>query len=358
MTSLGILSSDKNCNEMNSISPVIPKNGACRRFLSCFYDKFRLSCFRYGSSQHKIGDKHLRNRMKLCALAICLMWLSSLRVAVYFASFAMEIPTFHLLYKSCKGAFLVTLEERDQYSRCASVQIDQCFNTLETMIGSEKNRANQSSLLNSDTVLHARQSRDQCNSVYISLQQSLETWVNNGQSLPFDNTTCSLDDQHNIMRTLGGYDAALSVAYDLSEKFTVESQDTVQRLTQYAKRRAVYDETYIDQHTKVLQNKLHEYIDKIEIKNIPELDLEGVVNEIRISVDSLLACTSIREVSKGNQCQYFKGAQELVEDVYDKFIYIVERYHQELNIFFNRVEAYKNNVMQAYQVSSNFYFGR
>ena len=98
--------------------------------ISNFFDSFF-------PSKQQLHDKRLQNRMKVCVLAIALMWATSLKVAVYISTEAIEVPSAQTLYRSCKSAFEVTVEEQAKYSNCIKVQLDQCkndFNKSDTSI--------------------------------------------------------------------------------------------------------------------------------------------------------------------------------------------------------------------------------
>ena len=108
--------------------------------------------------------------MKICALAICLMWCSSLKVAVHIASFAIDVPPIQLVYRSCKGAFHVIAHEREAYAHCVDVQLHQCHRNLDLALISEFERVNESAAQNRIIAEQARAANTNCTSKYTPLR--------------------------------------------------------------------------------------------------------------------------------------------------------------------------------------------
>ncbi len=341
---------------------------SCSQFLESFLP-----------SKHQIRDAQLQNRMKICILAVCLMWATSLRVAVYISKHAINVPSIYLLYESCKSAFQIAVEEKERYSKCISVQLDQCNSDLHQSAVAEVRRVNVSSMKNTDILHSVRDSYEMCASDYTSLRYSLEGWVNNGQSLPLlesstslsstssttestgnststntNTNTCSAAEQQELMTSIGDMNLIRSEAKALSEEYGLNSQNTVQNIASYARARSEYDREYLDNHTQAMQDVVQSYMNEVS-QNMPDLDVDGIIQELYDNLDNAVSCITPRNPNKG-QCANITGVYDLIDDAYMNWVDLTTAWMDHADEIGRRFKQYKDNVDAAYEISSSFYY--
>ena len=282
------------------------------------------------------------------------MWATSLKVAVFVASFFIDVPPFEFILKSCQAAYDISREEKKHYDDCVDMQLDRCNKDL---IKRTYNLASKTDILaarNEKIVKKAKNTQSSCSSAYNSLRYSLESWTSTGRRVPLMNTTCEDEERTELTSMVGDLSSVRSEAFSLSTQYSDESQIIVTKLSGYAEARATYDVDYIGNHTHVVQDKLYKYAKGIDV---PLMDMTGMFDEISADVDSLMSCVSLRNVNYGS-CPYFEGAQELLADIRERVDTRLDIYVNELQAFYAAVDQYTSNVYDAYKISKKFFDGK
>ena len=327
-----------------------------------FFDSFQLKISKFLDSflpsKQQLSDKRLQNRMKVCVLAVCLMWASSLKVAVYISTQAIEVPSAQILYRSCKSAFQVAVEEQEKYYSCVKVQLDQCKNELHRSVITEVRRVNSSSVMNTGIVNRIKDRHKECASDYSSLRYSLEKWVDSGQLLSFDNSTCSDEEQQIVMNVVGDVNLVRTEAMILNEEYSLNSQNTVKRVATYAKVRAEYDKEYLYNRTVKMRDIVKDYLNELSarIPN-PDVNLEPLFDKLIESIDEVVSCISPRNPKLGPCNLVRQGIYDLIVESYEVWMVLLNKYVDNANKMVERFQAYKKNVITAYEISSGFYYG-
>ena len=240
--------------------------------------------------KNRRNDILLRNRMKLCAFSIFLMWSSSLRTSMYISSFAIDVPLAQILYKSCKASMHIILEEKERFSSCVYRQMKKCEDDLKRAIGLETQRVNAMSSHNTKGVNRVRKSAENCSEDFTLLKRSLEEWLALSQTLPIRNTTCSPRDREVMMSTVYDVNVLRSEALAVSTRYSRESRNTMHNIVDYAKIRSEYDVNYAKKHMDVVSNEVQTYI---SLTPIPDLKVKDELDKIQRHVDNLLSCTTL-----------------------------------------------------------------
>lgn len=287
------------------------------------------------------------------------MWATSLKVAVYVASYAIKVPPVQVLYESCKSAYNIAIEEKEKYTNCIRVQLDQCKNDLHNSIVMEVRRVNSTSEMNTDLILHAKDSYQECVSDYTSLRFSFEAWVSAGQSLPLNSKSCSDLEQEQIMNTVGDINLIRSEALALSEEYGHVSQNTVKRIASYAKARAAYDGEYLNNRTKGIQDDISKFISEtvgdISVQ-APNLEIDDLFEDLLVSIEGAVSCISPRHPQFG-KCASNINVFGTIQQALTGYRNILRIFIDALNDIYEKFIKYKQNVQSAYAISSGFYYG-
>ena len=215
---------------------------------------------------------------------------------------------------------------------------------------------NLSSTLNTERVKHAKDTYEQCFSDYTSLRYSLEGWVNNGQTLPLNNSTCSNEEQQQLMSTIGDINLVRSEAMALTEEYSKNSQSTVSRIATYAKIRSTYDQGYLNNHTQEIQDLMHEHMTELQ-ERVPDIDIDGLFDQLLAKLDEAMSCISPRNPSEGI-CASVTGVYDMIDDAYVNWSSLAQVYMEQMNEMYVLFSEYKQNVIAAYEISSGFYYSK
>jgi len=304
----------------------------------------------------KITDPYLRNRMKICFLAVCLMWATSLKVASFISSYFIEVPPVDIMLTSCRGAYGITKEERVRYSRCVDVQLDWCNRNLHSHTAAETQKINVTADQNKLTVIDAERINTHCSDAYKSLRYALESWVSKGETVPLISdfeSSCSAEDRKEVITSLGNINSFLTDAIAISNMYRTESETTVGLLASYATARTAYDKEYLDNHTNHVQNEVQLFANSIDV---PVLNFTDLFHDLDVEFDILISCVSPRATEKGT-CPLFEGAQELIEKTKMVYDARINAYTKVLEDLEDSITIYKTSVNRAFENSKNFYEG-
>ena len=329
-----------------------PKN-KCSGIQSCFKQNLSTCMYSFLPSKQQLNDKQLQNRMKLCALAVCLMWAASLKVAVYISSFVVQVPSIHLLYESCRGAWGVTNDEKTTYSHCVNIQLNQCDADLGMSIEEQITNYNVSRDSNENMLSQVKEISIQSLANYTTLRDSLDTWANVGkQPIPINNSTCSPQERDAILNIVGDVNALTSEVMILGEGYSATSQNSVQRIGTYAKLRMTYDQEYLDNHTQEIQESIQEYMKSLDI---PQINVDELVSGLFLDIDNLVPCVSPSD--EHGVCQFVKGAPEHLAEVWQDYYELVDLFYVTTVNYHLLAIEYIDNVKAAFQVTAAFYNG-
>ena len=321
----------------------------------------------HGESNEEWNHPHFRNRMLLCLLAMGFNWGTSLRVANYFASSVIKVPPLDAVFQTCQHAYNITRDERVRYTQCVESQLNQCNGRLDRSKETEDQRVRMVSMNNAEVVQRAEEIATKCSESYTTLRLSLEDWTANGGIIPIQSNDgmpsntesgCSPEDQDAFDQTMLGTQNIVAIqteAMAISNTYESESTLTVVRLAKYAKERAEYDATYVDQRTQALQNSIFNAVDSVKV---PSVEIEDLFEEIHLATVDMLACISLDKNARmrdGSVCD--PNMATTVRDFYNDAVWKVAMLRASLYEFRDKVNEYKGNVMRAYAIAKRFYNG-
>jgi hypothetical protein len=154
-------------------------------------------------SKRKLNDLKLRNRMKICALSIFLLWSCSLKNAAFIASYAMEVPSIATFYHSCKSASQIARDEKAKFTQCAKTQVDQCKFGLDILAERESRKVMTASEFNSKIITETEITLEACSADFNDLKSALESWSDSNSYIPLHNGTCTAEEKELLARKNG-----------------------------------------------------------------------------------------------------------------------------------------------------------
>ena len=299
------------------------------------------------------NDSKLRNRLKLSVLAICMMWATSLRVAVFISSLFISVPTFSQVKYSINNGLAVVAGEKEAYVKCVNSQLTKCKRNLEQKILGEVLADNRTAKLNAQLTDNAQGIQRRCYSSYSSLQRSLETYISTGGSLIYQET-CKDDVKDKLSVLVGDVNSAKSEAFDIATSFSDRSLGTVDRLVSYSNERANYDLMYIQNQTEKINIDLTAFLGDI---TVPTHDMDVSFLNMNNDVENLISCLSLRN-SEERKCISDNTARRSMDIIIYSLKNRIDDLTEEWDAFNNGVSEYKQNAIEAYQNALTYYHGK
>lgn len=306
------------------------------------------------------NDPKLRNRMKLCALSILIMWASSLKSVVYIVSFAIDVPSILTSYHSCKSAFQVTRDEEKRFSSCVDIQLDQCKSILEAETDRESERANLASLHNSQVLKHVTHYSSNCVADYTELRNSLEAWIALKQSIPTHNTSCSGEEIQELLSTITSIESFKTDAFNVSTRIEANGRGTFNRMIDYTKIRIRYDQDYLQNHSETVQKFFYTEI------TLPSFNISSKILGVNETIDTMIACLSLRNDSNCPlQHNLLDASFESVHNLskkfkqesFDAYTEYISTMQDTYNSMYGKVEDFRNGAMISIEQWKQFYNG-
>ena len=281
-------------------------------------------------SKRKRNDLKLRNRMKICALSIILLWSCSLKNATYIASHAIEVPSIVTLYHSCKSAFQIARYEKETFSNCAQTQVDQCKASLDVLAEIESERVKSAAAYNSNIITVTENVLETCSSDFHNLKSALEKWSDANSFLPLNNDVCTAEEEEALTNSVVSIHSYKSGAFLVSATYEYESKNTMDRIIDYTAERIDYDQEYIAKNAAVAR----EYF-KDNLLQVPPLDISDKAKAIMDSVQGWASCYSM---SSDASCEFLEGFASSRQ--------IILEFNRELTV---KAQDYVDKIGGAYQ---------
>ena len=147
-------------------------------------------------------------RDRVCALAICLLWMSSLSATRYLVASAIVSPPLAAVAAECERLYAEVDRQRKGHASCARVQLEQCDARLGGSAAAEEARTARAAAANTRLLRSASTIRKQCTFARAHALAVLRTLERRGLMLQWSGTACSADDIRSaqaLVRTLPGY---------------------------------------------------------------------------------------------------------------------------------------------------------
>jgi hypothetical protein len=165
-------------------------------------------------------SKHLAYRSFVCAIAICLLWMTSLSATRYLVQAALVSPPFLLVASECRRTYSEVLRQKSDYVRCTSVQLKQCDEALAKSVSAEEARAASATEANSGTLGEARVTRIRCSAARAQALAALRALQRRGGLLRWDERACSAGEVHSVQALVSEARLHPSITADLNAFFT------------------------------------------------------------------------------------------------------------------------------------------
>lgn len=272
----------------------------------------------------KSMDSTQCNRLWLCCLSICLLWVTTLKVAVELAGTYIAVPAFEGITSICKDGYQMTNYEKDKYTKCTTDQIASCNSKFDEYLKSESIRITELQVINNNTLSKHENLSATTDQVVQEYKSKLEA------SSIIYNTNCSATQ----LNTLKSYLSESTQVYHSAREYVDDTDSLVVSMKQYVIELNNYNKDYYNNQS----------VESIKLfSSIANSSLDEGYFALNVSMTTLLSnmltdidnCFGLSNETMGNSCS--SSARSAYEEI-----------KQETNTQMIRMQFYN------YEVESTF----
>lgn len=269
-------------------------------------------------------ERRLQNRVVLCMVALCLLWMTSLQVSLGVVEWAgLDTPTLGTVVDQCVGkSFEVADQQRRQFEECARLETRQCESLGQASFAAESARVLTMQRQNEAVVQQLQQWQAGCGGLFEATKSALTAW-RRGEQATWGNVngTGSIDSEPTTgmdSSCFGPIDALLqdvptaaptpSAFYELAPttrpssrqsiwqaaaSYSQSSDNTVSHLASYSAALTSYNVAYLANKTHSLQLTAGLAVSTaIDAMSLPEYTAPSLAS-LDTTLSSLLSCIAL-----------------------------------------------------------------
>ncbi len=265
------------------------------------------------------------NRLLLCCLSICLLWVTTLKAAVELATIYIEVPTFKGVSSICKDGYQVTNNEKEKYTRCTTEQIASCNTKFDEYVTAESTRINELQIINNNTLHKYENISDITNQIVQGYKSTLQE-----TSIIYNYENCSVPQ----LSRLKSYLSDLTQVYHSAKDYIDDTDSLVISMKLYVTELNNYNTDYYNNQS-IESRKVYSALANYSLD-------EGYIS-LNDSVNTLLSnmlvdidnCLGLSNKTMGKACG--NSARSAYEDVM-----------QETNAQLTRIQVYNTQVKSTF----------
>lgn len=304
----------------------------------------------------KVRSKFV-NRLLLCFVVICYLWLSSLQMAVVIVTqyTSIVVPAYNAVFEECKHMYASANEQKELYNTCVSNQVKRCNEELEYTITRMLSTQNEQISENDGKILLLTEAKSNCSAGLAATQNAMNAWTSLGvkYSIPYNIYNCSDTQIASVKTFLSDYSPTTSSLYSTSLDYSEESDQTVNNLVTYVNDLDDYNENYFSNKSSSLQIAAKKIV--IAASEPFVSSLNSSFSTIDVMLDRLIACMGIGNASEMSACDMTTSSREL----YDSLKETINTQNSMVRTAFDSIEAslndYVSEVESAIDNANSFY---
>lgn len=317
------------------------------------YQSIANSCMRHctGPTAH---------RLFLCIVSISLLWLTSLKVAIFIVSLFFTSPPFSSVHSSCTAAYEEVTSQRLKYEDCVGREMAVCDKELSSVHAAERSRAD--NVLQNNAIIISKMSERgvNCSSDVAKGSSVLHEWsVAGGTNYIAYLSSCTDGNRAWMQSELSDASEIRSGGMDQLRGYVASVDTAMGRVASHSRQLNNYNIDYVRNHSKDIASATIQVIEESEAAAEESLlRLNAIVDELRRASDHLIDCIGLSNTSSvtaRHSCVSGQG----VYDLYLQLIrmmqiqkVVLQRNIQEYNTVLNR---YTGSVTAAMSAANSFF---
>ena len=187
----------------------------------------------------------LGTRVLVCAIAVALIWCTSLSLSAGIAAFFITSPNSNEIFRTWDVTYHIAREEKHAHELCADEQIARCNTALNTTAYSMKAASEVAQARNTETVAAVSLTTALCQTAQLSIFTSTQKWI---ELSPTSNIlrylNCSAADQANLRLMFGDVGQVANTQYSLNELYARQQEALLAQTAASINNWTLYNQQY------------------------------------------------------------------------------------------------------------------
>jgi hypothetical protein len=238
------------------------------------------------------------NRLIICTFAICLLWLTSLQVAVEIVNVFFMAPGFHEVYRVCESTATAINSHRTSYHSCVSDQLHLCSSTYSSVYSQENKYMAKTQARNTKYMSEVNSAVVNSTAALENVKAALKSWGEQDvlNVIPYISSGCP---ESALIRAKAFTDdttvSSQSSFYRSFNDYVVHENVILNSLTSYGEALAEYNMMYIANKTGRLHFLSTDFISEVALPHIHGVNAS--IAEIEASISTLIDCIGLTNLS-------------------------------------------------------------
>ena len=323
------------------------------------------SDIRSGRSNHSIAEEiekkrkcnYLSNRLLVGALAICMLWLTSMQICVSLVQSYIASPVLQQAVDQCVFTFDVTNQQKNDYDTCVNLELQTCRDEFDAALQLELERSRAKESENKKSVQQAQSVQEACGNDVVNAKVVIKAWEYQGSSLhPLMTYPSCSSQKREDLDILLNQNAFVSTALSATSEVASYSVSSNLILSQLS---AQLTSIQLSYEGVISSNQAHFITGSQLWMNNATLQTSFLLNQSSSSVNdivaTLLSCVGSSNTASVTPCIFGSSlidlyiAQKAAMDA--QLIEITSRQQQTASA----IASYENDVSNAFQNFDSFY---
>lgn len=307
---------------------------------------------------NKILHRRVINRILLCCITICYLWMTSLQVSFTIVeNFGLVSPTLEALKEQCvvDGYNMVEVQKKD-FQKCASIESQQCQTIGESSLKAETLRVQKAQQYNQAMLLKEKQQKSNCTSLLENLKYSLGIWVSFSEEnhLNVMQSAAPSFCREKVNSILQIPKSSTKSIQNSAISFSESSDSTVSHLAAYSSTLVDYNQEYLRNKTQGLHS-LMLLIAQVNVGELPNINMS--FTGIQQNMDDMLACIALDPSisSPSGKCHLSKSLEDLYRDLQTQMNTQIRLMQSTMEDFSAEYNEFKNALSEALANADDFY---
>eukprot|EP00966_Prymnesium_polylepis_P261996 6052268-Prymnesium_polylepis.1 len=203
----------------------------------------------------KSWPRHYFYRALVCALAVALLWSSSLSVSRYVAASFVTVPPVNEVFTMCKRTYAEVKRQKAAHMSCTARQMQQCDARLARQLEDETRRSRTDALANRGVVRRAVELKQRCTAQQLATLDAIEHLQQASVPLVWsaDRGACSADELQRAQAVVGDIGVVRDRAMSVASKYAQDVQLLQSLALTGIEARMDYDTQYVAAKTEALR---------------------------------------------------------------------------------------------------------
>lgn len=301
----------------------------------------------------------IAHRVYLCIFSICMLWMTTLEVAIGIVGQFFSSPRFSDVHSSCELAYEEVTSQRLKYELCVDRGMAVCNEDLWMAHAAEKKRSDELIDKNANYLNSVRLNNTNCrNELDMSILVLKEWSIAGGANTVPYLQRCSDDNLAWVQTELNDASEIKSSGMSELRTYVAGADETLLRVTEYSLKLDHYNHMFVKNRTEGIRQATDRVRSESAAAAASALTtVNDQINALLRSSEQLVACIGLSDTSLTlrKKCVSGKGLYDMYLDLISMMEIQKIVVEDQILSFNELLEEYANNVDTAISAANNFY---